>query len=131
MIMTDNQTPGIRRIGQLSIPVRDLDRAVRFYRDTLGLALLFSVSGLAFFDCGGVRIMLAVPENGAFERTGTVFYFDTADIRASYEALAARGVKMTDKPHLIAEMNGVQTWMAFFEDPDGNTLALMSEFAAP
>ena len=127
--MTDNQTPGIRRIGQLSIPVRDLDRAVRFYRDTLGLTLLFSVSGMAFFDCGGVRIMLGTPENGAFERTGTVFYFDVADIRASYDRLAAQGVKTAGEPHLIAEMNGVQTWMAFFEDPDGNLLAFMSEFA--
>lgn len=122
-------TPLLGRIGQLALAVPDVKAAVRFYRDDLGLPLLFEAPpGLAFFDCGGIRLMLSAPENGqaAAPSTGAI-YFRVADIRAAHAALSARGVKFEDEPHLIARMPDHELWMAFLKDTEGNTLALMSE----
>ena len=118
---------GLDRIGQIAITVRDLDRAETFYRDALGMRLLFRVPGLSFFDCGGVRLLLSAPEKPEFDHANSILYFPVDDLQAAYRALAARGVRFTDEPHLIAEMPDHELWMAFFEDSEGNTLALMSE----
>lgn len=117
-------------IGQIAIPVRDVERATTFYRDRLGLSYLFSVPKLAFFDCGGVRLMLSLPESGEFDHPSSVIYFRVADIHAAYGLLQSRGVRFRDAPHLIARMPDHELWMAFFEDAEGNTLALMSEIRA-
>ena len=84
-------------------------------------------SGLSFFDCGGVRLLLSAPEEPEFEHANSILYFPVDDLQGAYRALAARGVRFTDEPHLIAEMPDHELWMAFFEDSEGNTLALMSE----
>jgi catechol 2,3-dioxygenase-like lactoylglutathione lyase family enzyme len=118
---------GLSRIGQIALPVHDLDAAVQFYRDTLGIKLLFQVPGLAFFDCDGVRLMLSVPESAEFDRPGSVIYYKVSDLDSAFEILLARGVEFVDKPHRIAEMEDHDLWMAFFRDLDGNLLALMSE----
>jgi methylmalonyl-CoA/ethylmalonyl-CoA epimerase len=118
---------GLAEIGQIALSVRDLERAVAFYRDGLGMQFLFQVPNLAFFDCAGVRLMLSTPEEGEGHRPGSVIYFRVADIGAAYATLKARGVPFIDEPHLIAKMPDHDLWMAFFNDPDGNTLALMSE----
>ena len=115
------------RIGQIAIHVRDVARAVQFYRDTLGMRCLFEVPKLAFFDCGGVRLMLTVPESPEFDHPGSVLYYKVADINASHAALKARGVEFIDEPHLIAKMPDHDLWMVFLRDSEGNTLALMSE----
>lgn len=115
------------RIGQIAIHVRDVARAVQFYRDTLGMRFLFEVPKLAFFDCGGVRLMLTVPESPEFDHPGSVLYYKVADINASHAALKARGVEFIDEPHLIAKMPDHDLWMVFLRDSEGNTLALMSE----
>lgn len=115
------------RIGQIAINVRDVARAVQFYRDTLGLRFLFEVPKLAFFDCGGVRLMLSLPESKEFDHPGSVLYYKVADINASHAALKARGVEFIDEPHLIARMPDHDLWMVFLHDTEGNTLALMSE----
>lgn len=117
----------IERIGQIAIPVRDVERAVAFYRDTLGLRYLFSASSLAFFDCDGVRLLLSVPETGEFERAASVLYYKVADIDQAYETLTARGVQFEDQPHLIATMDTYGLWMAFLRDSEQNILAIMSE----
>jgi len=122
--------PGISRVGQIAVPVRDLDRAVAFYRDVLGLRFLFQAPpGLAFFDCGGVRLMLSIPESPEFNHAGSVIYYRVPDIHHAYEALRKRGVEFIDEPHLIAKLDDHDLWMAFLRDPEGNTLALMSEVA--
>jgi methylmalonyl-CoA/ethylmalonyl-CoA epimerase len=115
------------RIGQIAINVRDVARAVQFYRDTLGLRFLFEVPKLAFLDCGGVRLMLSLPESKEFDHPGSVLYYKVADINASHAALKARGVEFIDEPHLIARMPDHDLWMVFLHDTEGNTLALMSE----
>ena len=114
------------RIGQIAIRAKDLKRAVQFYRDTLGMRFLFEVPNLAFFDCGGVRLMLGLPE-GDFDHPGSVLYYKVADLNAAYEALKQRHVDFIDAPHIIARMPDHDLWMVFFHDSEGNTLALMSE----
>lgn len=114
------------RIGQIAIRAKDLARAVRFYRDTLGMRFLFDVPNLAFFDCGGVRLMLSPPEEG-FDHPGSVLYYKVADLPATYAALKKRDVAFIDEPHVIARMPDHDLWMAFFRDSEDNTLALMSE----
>lgn len=117
-------------LGQVALPAGDLAATVRFYRDTLGLPLLFEAPpGLAFFDCGGVRLMLAAPEGGgaATAASGAALYFRVPDIRAAHARLAERGVAFTDAPHVVARMPDHDLWMVFFTDPTGNMLALMSE----
>jgi predicted enzyme related to lactoylglutathione lyase len=118
---------GLSRIHQISMRAHDVDRAVRFYRDTLGLPFLFAAPPrLAFFDCGGVRLMLSTPEQG-FDHPGSVLYFAVEDIRQMHEALTSRGVAFRTAPHKIATLADREVWLADFEDSEGNTLALMSE----
>jgi methylmalonyl-CoA/ethylmalonyl-CoA epimerase len=118
----------LTEIGQIALTVNDVERSVRFYNDALGVRLLFRAGpNLAFFDCGGVRLMLSAPERDLKPGGGSVIYFKVNDIRAAFGALRARGVAFTDEPHLIAKMPDHELWMTFFKDPDGNVLALMSE----
>jgi methylmalonyl-CoA/ethylmalonyl-CoA epimerase len=116
----------LSRIGQIAVPVKNLARAVAFYRDVLGMKFLFQVPNLAFFDCAGVRLMLDVPEDTG-EHHSFVVYYKVDDIEATHRTLESKGVKFEDKPHLIAKMPDHELWMAFFRDPDRNLLALMSE----
>ncbi len=115
------------QIGQLSMNARDIDRATAFYAETLGLKLLFRAGRLSFFDCGGIRLMVSPPEKPEFDHPGSVIYFKVDDIDARFAALQARGVTFIDTPHLIARMPDHELWMTFFNDTEGNTLALMSE----
>ena len=126
--MTNVSAARLSTIGQVAMPVKDLARAVEFYRDRLGMRFLFQAPpALAFFDCDGVRLMLDVPEDKAFARHGSVLYFKVADIDAAYNELTAAGVTFRGTPHLIAKMPDHELWMAFFDDSEGNTLALMHE----
>jgi len=115
-------------IGQASVNVHDLEKAVAFYRDTLGMRFLFQAGPkMAFFDCGGVRLMLSLPEKPEFDHPGSIFYFKVADIQAVAETLQSRGVAFDTPPHRIAQMPDHDLWMAFFRDSEKNLLALMSE----
>ena len=120
-------TVGLSRIHQISMRAHDVERAVRFYRDALGLPFLFAAPPrLAFFNCEGVRLMLSTPEPG-FDHPGSVVYFAVDDIRQTHEALTLRGVTFKTEPHKIATLADREVWLADFEDTEGNTLALMSE----
>jgi methylmalonyl-CoA/ethylmalonyl-CoA epimerase len=111
--------------------VHDVDRAVRFYRDALGVPFLFAAPPrLAFFDCGGVRLMLSTPEPG-FDHPGSVVYFAVDDIAEAHARLTARGVTFSGEPHKIATLADREVWLADFQDTEGNTLALMSEPKLP
>jgi methylmalonyl-CoA/ethylmalonyl-CoA epimerase len=117
----------LSQIGQIAMTVTDIDRAVAFYRDTLQLPFLFQFPGLAFFDCGGVRLMLTKPEGDQTAAGNSVLYFKVSDIQGEAQGLTFRGVKLEKEPHLIAKLPDHDLWMTFFRDPDGNLLALMGE----
>lgn len=122
---------GLSRIHQISMRTHDVERAVRFYRDTLGLPFLFAAPPrLAFFDCNGVRLMLSTPEPG-FDHPGSILYFAVEDIQAMHETLRSRGVAFRTEPHKIATLADREVWLADFDDTEGNTLALMSEPKLP
>ena len=117
------------RIGQIAIPVEDVDRAAAFYADVLGLRLLFRAPpGLVFFDCGGVRLMLSRPEGAP---AAGVVYYAVADLPAAHAALVARGADFVQPPHRIARLPDHDLWMAFLRDSEGNLLGLMSEVRPP
>ena len=126
--MTTMSATGLNAIGQIAMNATDIPRAVSFYRDTLGMRLLFEAPPkMAFFDCAGVRLMLSLPEEKEFDHPGSVLYFRVDDIEQAYAQFKERGVQFLDKPHLIARMPDHELWMTFFKDSEGNTLALMAE----
>ena len=116
------------RIEQVAIPVRDLARATNFYRDRLGMKLLFEVPPqLAFFDCEGVRLALSISSDPMYDPPGSIVYYRVSDIEAAHAELEGLGVEFLREPHKIAELGDVEVWMAFFEDTEGNTLAITTE----
>ena len=122
---------GVSRIGQIAITVEDLPRAIAFYRDVLGLRFLFEAPpAMAFFDCGGVRLMLSLPEetgSHAGQRFGAILYYAVDDIQQAAAALTARGVVFEQPPHIVARLPQADLWMAFLRDPEGQMLAIMRE----
>ena len=117
---------GLRQIGQIRIQVTDVDRAVAFYRDTLGMDFLYAFPGMGFFDAGGVRLMLVEPEGRAFGGESAIYY-RVDDIAEAVKVLELRGVTFDDQPHVVHRDPAYDLWMAFLRDPDGNVVALMSE----
>ena len=117
----------IDSIYQVSISVVDLDRAVDFYRDKLGITFIAQFPpGLAIFDCGDVHLMLsAIP--GETSSGNSIIYFNVPDIEVGYEVLKARGITFTREPHVIHSTANYELWMAFFQDPDGNMMAIADE----
>ena len=116
------------KVAQLLIPVDDFEAGVAFYRDTLGIQFLFSAPPqMAFFDCGGVRLLVGVMPAGQQAQRGSAIYFRVADIRAVHSSLKSKGVDFKAEPHVVQRSSGMELWLAEFVDPYGNQLALMSE----
>jgi methylmalonyl-CoA/ethylmalonyl-CoA epimerase len=119
---------GLRRIHQIAVTVGDVDRATAFYRDTLGMPLLFQAPpGLAFFDCGGVRLMLSRPEGADTPGGNSIIYYGVDDIQRAHSVLTGRGVQFIEVPRAIARMADRDVWLAVFRDSEENLLGLMSE----
>jgi len=119
---------GISRLGQIAVNVKDVERAAAFYQDKLGLKLLFKAPpGLAFFDCGGVRLLLDQVKSPEFDHPSSILYFAVPDIQEAYGKLKESGVHFEDEPHLLAKMPTHDLWMTFFRDSEQNLMALMSE----
>jgi len=115
-------------VGQISRTVTDVSVARRWYGDVLGLTHLYSFGDLAFFDCGGIRLFLSAGEAKVGE---SIIYFKVDDVRSAHLALTERGVEFTNAPHMIhRHEDGTEEWMAFFNDPDGRPLAIMSQVTA-
>ena len=115
-------------VGQLLIPVENLDRAISFYRDTLGLRFLFSAPPqMSFFQAGNLRLLVGVPESDQPRQHGSAVYFQVADIHAVFQTLSERGVEFGASPHVVHRTPTSELWLTEFRDPDGNHLALMSE----
>ena len=127
--MTSTPAPvALQQIAQIAVNVKDVPRAVAYYRDVLGLKLLFEVPPkMAFFACGSVRLMLSLPESAEYDHPGSILYYKVTDIEGTTTTLKARGVVFSGEPHLIAKMPDHELWMGFFKDSEGNTLALMEE----
>ena len=121
---------GITRLGQVAINAHDVARATAFYRDVLGLRFLFAAGQLAFFDCGGVRLMLDKAEDPEFDHPSSILYFSVPDIQAAHQRLVDAGVAIVGEPHVIAKMADHDLWMSFFRDAEGNVMALMCEVRA-
>jgi methylmalonyl-CoA/ethylmalonyl-CoA epimerase len=119
--------PAISHIGQIAIIVKDVDRAIAFYQSTLGLPVLFRAGNLAFLQCGQTRLMLDPAAEPEFDHPGSILYFSVPDITAAYHQMKSHGAEFRDQPHMIARLPDHELWMTFFQDTEGNTLALMSE----
>ena len=116
-------------LGQVARSVRDVKAAESWYRDVVGLDHLYTFGNLAFFDCGGTRLMLS--EDGTVNDQESILYLRVGDIEATSAKLAANGVEFINAPHMIHQhADGSEEWMAFFNDPDGRPLALMSVVSA-
>lgn len=122
-----SQEVQLNQIAQIAINAHDLERAVAFYRDQLGMRYLFSAGTLAFFACGGVRLMLSLPDKPEFDHASSIIYFKVEDIQQAHAALAARQVRVDAPPRLIAKLEKVDVWLSSFYDSENNLLALMSE----
>lgn len=120
------QSVHLSEIGQIALTVQDLQRAKNFYQSTLGMQLLFEAGTMVFFQCGATRLMLGTSEKPV-SNEGTILYFRVKDIHKAHSALRDRGVPIAQEPHLAARMKSHDLWLSFLRDPDGNTLALMSE----
>lgn len=130
--MSKNPAPAVERIRQIAVPVRNIEEAARFYRDTLGLTHLFDAPpALSFFDCGGVRLMLAGPEaqgKDGDEQHPVIFY-DVGDIKKTHAKIKSSGAAAIEEPHIITRMNGREVWISSVSDGQGNVVSLMSEVA--
>ncbi|MFJ8087950.1 VOC family protein [Lysinibacillus sp. NPDC095746] len=117
----------IQSVGQIGIPVKELDRAIHFYKEKLGLSLLFNTDSMAFFDCNGLRLLLTLPEKDEFIYSSSIIYFQVGNLSMTYEDLVNKNVTFIDEPHVVAKMGQTETWMVFFKDTEDNTHAFMSE----
>lgn len=118
---------GVSGFGQIAINCQDVARATHFYRDVLGLPLLFEAGGMAFFDCGGVRVMLSRPSSPEFDHPASPLYFRVSGIEAKAAAMQAAGATIRRPPQLTHRDARHELWIGWFEDGEGNLLALMEE----
>lgn len=117
----------IQKVGQIGIPVKELNRAIHFYKEKLGLSLLFNTDSMAFFDCNGLRLLLSLPEKDEFIYSSSIIYFQVENMSKTYEDLVNKNVTFIDEPHVVAKIGQTETWMVFFKDTEDNTHAFMSE----
>jgi methylmalonyl-CoA/ethylmalonyl-CoA epimerase len=117
----------LSHIGQIALAVRDVDRAEKFFGETMGFRKLFRFGDLSFFDCAGVRLLLEKAKSDEEATKSSILYFRCADMALAVHELKSRGVRFDSSPHLIAKMDDHDLFMAFFTDPDGHVLALMQE----
>lgn len=121
---------GLSAIGQIAVNAHDLERATAFYRDKLGMKLLFVVPPrMSFFDCSGIRLMLALPDRPEFDHASSIIYFNVEDLQLAVATLKERGVQFEEEPEFVADMGTYDLWMASFRDSENNLLALQSNVA--
>jgi predicted enzyme related to lactoylglutathione lyase len=127
--MTTETKTTLGSLFQINMPVKDIDRAVGFYRDVLGLPFYARRGNLAFLGAGEVRLLLEVldEEGGRYNHPGSVLYFSVADIDAAYRDLCERGVEFVQAPEVVSRNEHRETWMAFFSDGEWNTHAITAE----
>jgi len=122
--------PELGPLAQVAVTFHDVPRAVAWYRDVLGLPLVFETNGMAFFAMGDVRLMMTVPEKAEFDHPASVLYFRVTDITAAHAALTARGATIEDDPHLVGRMGSTEIWMFFVRDEERHLIGITEERAA-
>jgi extradiol dioxygenase family protein len=115
----------LSKLAQIALSSRDVPKATAFYRDVLGLKLMFEVSGMAFFDAGGTRLMIGPAHHQGALQNNTYVYFDAGDWYATEDALMKRGLKFEQDAEVVQRAEGKEHALRFFKDPDGNALAIM------
>lgn len=115
----------LSKVVQVALTVRDLPRAIAFYRDTLGLTFMFETNGMAFFQAGDMRLMVGLARQGSVPIGGAVVYFDAHDWAATEAALIRRGVRFTTPTEIVQREGAREHALREFTDPDGNALAIM------
>lgn len=122
----------ISGIGQVSIAISDLEKAVYFYQKILKLELLFEVPpNLAFFDCGGVRLMLTTLQGEKEDHNTSAIYYRISEIETVFEELKSLQVDIERTPSMAATMEDYELWIGFIRDPDRNLVGLMEEKPLP
>ncbi len=123
-----NENLKLSHIGQIAVTVSDIETALSFYGDILGLEILFRAGpNLAFLNASGVRLMLSTPQGAGSVGHNSILYFTVTDIEAVYSAIVARGATTEREPQLAAKMPDHELWTGFLRDPDGNLVGLMEE----
>ncbi|HKR26393.1 MAG TPA: VOC family protein [Acidobacteriaceae bacterium] len=122
--MSSDVAVRVNEVMQIALTVNDLAQAKHFYGDVLGMPFLFDAGNMAFFQCGGVRLLIGAGET---KPTGTLVYFRVQDLQATHASLREQGVEFTEEPHMVARMPDHDLWLAFIRDPSGNLLGLMEE----
>jgi catechol 2,3-dioxygenase-like lactoylglutathione lyase family enzyme len=125
--MTIDSAFGLTQIAQIALHVKDLERATEFYRSVLGMKFLFAAPGLAFFDCGGIRLMLSPAEKPELDHPASILYYKVTDLQAAHRTLLDRGVRFEGEPHVVHRAADYDLWMAFLRDSEDNLLALTCE----
>ncbi len=118
----------IQNIGQVAIAISDLRKSVAFYKEILGLKLLFEVPpNLAFLECGNTRLMLTTLQGDDKDHHTSVIYYQVEDIQYSTEQLEQQGIVFERKPQMAAKMEDHELWIGFLRDPDQNLIGIMAE----
>lgn len=120
-------TGGPLAIAQIAVNVHDLERATQFYRDVVGLPFLFAGADMAFFDCGGVRLMLARPSEPRFDHPASVLYYAVADVDETWRQCVARGAVAEREPQCVHAGATSDMWMGFLRDTEDNVFALVEQ----
>ncbi len=115
------------KIKQIALVMDDVAKVVPFYRDALGMTLQFEMAGMAFFDAGGVRLMMTKASSPELDYPNSILYFDVPDILAAQKDLTARGVEFLEAPHAVGKTATHEVWIGAFKDPEGNIIELMQE----
>ena len=111
----------LNKVGQISVGVKDIDRATEFYRDKLGVKHLLKAPSVSVFDCGGSTLLLSLADSST-----SIIYFEVDEIQKAFETLKSRGVKMEEKPHVVGQLGKMDVWIAIFRDSEENLMALRS-----
>lgn len=118
---------GLDSIRQIAVNVQDVERATAFYRDVLGMRFLFAAPGLAFFDCGGVRLMLTRAERADLDHPASLLYYGVDDIAAARDTLVARGAVFEEEPRVVHRTDTYDLWIGALRDSENNLVAIMRE----
>jgi predicted enzyme related to lactoylglutathione lyase len=132
IVAKETQQPPVTSVGlagnrlqQIAITTTDLPRAIVFYRDVLGLPLMFQTNGMAFFDVAGIRLMIAVDPKRPKARATSIIYFDTPDFNETVEKLKQLKLPLDGAVETVQRTSQGSLRLQQFRDPDGNTLAVM------